>query len=196
MRQFTRIVVLALPLGISGCFSTSSLFSFMGEGGIPVTPANHCPAPSTQETAQQFYDLYLPRKGSGGLPDSTLLTQMRPYLSPALHQALEQARTRQQMQRAAAPDESPELSSGDMFSSQFEGAQQARVIADNKNTATTDHIVLPVDFLNKAEGVANRWEDGVVLVQNQGCWVIDDILYGGNWNATSAGTLKQVLADR
>ncbi|MBW7982348.1 DUF3828 domain-containing protein [Enterobacillus tribolii] len=201
MLQLTRMLIIVLPLCLTGCTVLDRVFGdFFGteartpELAYEVRPDMTCPSASTQGTAQGFYNIYIPRRYGGGLPDESLLFAIRPYISDALYRALDQAKQRQRAQIAANPGEKPDFTEGDLFSSLFEGPERAVVIPENKSADTPGVVTLPVDFYRQETEHVNKWEDAVVLVQERGCWVIDDIRYGGNWTSSSDGTLRQVLS--
>lgn len=148
------------------------------------------------ETAEGFYAVYDGFHPSDGIPDAKGLAQYAPYLSPALHELLEQGEAAER-RFAAANKDSPPLIEGDLFSSMFEGATSHKI---GSCTQQGDTARCKAE-LTYAEGGDKpiHWSDTLALVKTHDGWRVDDIYYGGDWAFANKGrmteTLKQAIAD-
>jgi hypothetical protein len=151
-----------------------------------------CQQPSTPtatSVVEQFYRTAIADSVSGA-PTEKQLAALAPYLSDTLESLLVAARKRNEADMARAPDEKPSFAEGDLFSSLFEGPNAAEVVADS---ARGQARVASVRMTYNGASPAVTWTDRVVLVQQNGRYVIDDIEYGGNWDFATKGTLRSTL---
>ena len=148
------------------------------------------PAPNATSVVQQFYRTTIADSVTGA-PTQKQLADLSPYLSDTLKSLLVAARKRNEADVARAPDEKPSFAEGDLFSSLFEGPNEAEVVADSARGAAR---VATVRMTYKGATPIVTWTDRVVLVLQQGRYVIDDVEYGGKWDFASKGTLKSTLA--
>ena len=79
---------------------------------------------------------------------------------------------------------------GDLFSSLFEGPNAVEVLTDS---ARGPARVATVRMTHNGANPPTTWIDHVVLIQQRGRYVIDDIEYGGQWDFASKGTLRSTL---
>lgn len=151
-----------------------------------------------EDAAQAVFDRITALHLSG-LPSADQQAQLRDALSPALNQAIDEARAwqQQEIERMAreAPDEKPPMIEGDYFSSLYEGAQGARVA-----TAATEgprSVVSLTRAYQEAGSEPLQWTDRALMIEVDGRWLLDDVEYGGEW-AFQAGSrsLRQSLAAR
>ena len=148
------------------------------------------PAPNATSVVQQFYRTTIADSVTGA-PTQQQLAALAPYLSDTLRSLLVAARKRNEADMARAPDEKPSFAEGDLFSSLFEGPNEAEVVADS---ARGDSRVATVRMTNNGATPAVTWTDRVVLVMQNGRYVIDDVEYGGTWDFATKGTLRSTLA--
>jgi hypothetical protein len=125
-----------------------------------------------------------------GAPTADELEAVAPYLTPELHDLLEDARALHDQEAAASPDEKPAFADGDLFSSLFEGPTGFRVVGDEAKGDA--HRVL-VHFTYEYGGETTSWDDTVVVVPQGEDWAIADVEYSGNWDFASRGTLASNL---
>ncbi len=130
-------------------------------------------ATSPEGTARAFYTLDLKLKLSG-LPDGRKYKQITPYLSSGLQALIVKAQAQQNRCIKAHPDEKGPWIEGDMFTSNFEGYTKFSVNAP-ANAASPGKLAVDFEYSDKTDGF--KWQDQVVLIQENGHWVIDDILY-------------------
>ena len=147
------------------------------------------PAPNATSVVQQFYRTVIADSVSGA-PTQKQLADVSPYLSDTLKSLLVAVRKRNDADVSRAPDEKPSFAEGDLFSSLFEGPNAAEVIADS---ARGPARVATVRMTYTGATPAVTWTDRVVLVLQNGHYVIDDIEYGGTWDFATKGTLKSTL---
>lgn len=148
------------------------------------------PKPNASAVVQQFYAATIADHMSGA-PTAQQLATLAPYVSDTLRSLLVAARKRNEADVARAPDEKPSFAEGDLFSSLFEGPNEATVLADS---ARGPRRVATVRLTYTGAQPAVTWIDHVVLTEQAGRYVIDDIEYGGTWDFSSKGTLRSSLA--
>ncbi|HEY4941032.1 MAG TPA: hypothetical protein VII56_06360 [Rhizomicrobium sp.] len=145
-------------------------------------------------TANGFYGVYQTFHPSDGVPDGQGRARYQPFVSPALDALLTQAGDAEE-RYAKANKDSPPLIEGDLFSSLFEGATGVIIGACSGD----GHSGRCAANLTHAEPGAKptSWTDAVELVNTQGGWRVNDVVYGGAWDFGNKGklsdTLKQVI---
>jgi hypothetical protein len=143
---------------------------------------------SAADTVKRFYNTYRAQRFSG-LPNAAQLSKLAPYLSASLQTLIRAAQKEQDRCEKAAPDEKPPWVEGDMFTSNFEGFTWFQI----QNGPDT---IVAFEYVDRGHRVA--WTDRVMLVQEQGRWVIDDVVYGRTEGFTSGfgKRLREGLAGR
>jgi len=132
-----------------------------------------------------------------GLPSERQMKELAPFLSARLLELFEEARRYQAEYEKENPDYKPPFADGDLFSSLFEGPSTFAVgpvetLADGRTQVTVEFSrVDPA-----AEGGAIRWKDAVLLVREKDRFVVDDVLFLGNWAFKSGDRLTTVLRAR
>lgn len=146
-----------------------------------------------EKAAAAFYDVYLhvsPR--AGGVPDEVTRAKYAPVISARLEKLLAEAETAEMRHREATQNSEPPFVEGDPFSSLFEGATAfnlgACIIKDVAAQCAVD-----LTYADPAGGEPARWTDTVMLVQEDQVWVVDDIVYGGQWDFATRGRLQTLL---
>jgi len=147
------------------------------------------PSATASAVAKQFYAATIAGRVSGA-PTAEQLATLAPYVSDTLRTLLVAARKRNEADVARAPEEKPAFAEGDLFSSMFEGPNAVDVLADS---ARGPARVATVRMTYSGAQPAVTWIDHVVLTQQGGRWVVDDIEYGGTWGFASKGTLRSSL---
>lgn len=156
---------------------------------IAVLGCQPAPATSASSVVQKFYDAAIAGHVSGA-PTEPQLATLAPYLSDTLRALLVAARKRNEADVARAPDEKPSFAEGDLFSSMFEGPNAVAVLGDSARGSVR---VATVRMTYSGAQPAITWTDHVVLTQQGGRYLIDDIEYGGTWDFASKGTLRSSL---
>lgn len=151
-----------------------------------------CRSPADKDAAsvvERFYGTTRSLRVSGA-PSPEQLTALAPYLSDSLRALLAAAERLRDADMARAPDEKPSFAEGDFFSSLFEGATSVTIVTDSLRGST--HAVT-VRMTSNAAQPATTWTDVAILVAQGGRWVIDDIVYGGQWAFAAKGALRTAL---
>lgn len=146
------------------------------------------PEADAAATARVFYDIRLSEK-SGGVPDENLRLRFRSVVSPELDRLLSQAAEAERRHTARVNNQEPPYLQGDIFSSLFEGPTTYEIgTCEGKDSAVQCEVLLA----HEAEEPV-QWTDRVVLIENRGRWLVDDIRYGGDWDFALKGTLQASL---
>ncbi|MEJ5062705.1 lipoprotein [Erwinia sp. MYb375] len=174
MKYLPFAAVVPLALLLSACTGVEPAYKDIG------TRVGPCADGGPDSVAQQFYDLRT-QQPSPGLPDAQLLAKYRPLLSDALYQSLINAQTK--------PNKTA-LLTGDIFSSQGQGATDASV-ADASTIPNTDARNIPLRVTLKRGDTS--WQDEVLMVREGTCWSVSDVRYLGPNPHLSGGSLVQLL---
>ena len=145
--------------------------------------------PTPAAAVKNFYRNYIACK-IRGLPTKKHMKIISPLLSQQIRDLIAADRITQAQFIKNHPDEKPPWVEGDLFSSLFEGAT-AYTIGKTlmiKQTAEVD-----VHLVYKYRSDATEWTDTVVLKKSAGGWVIENILFKGNWDFKSGASLLKVL---
>ena len=154
--------------------------------GAPAT-AGGAGEPAT--VVQQFYEKYI-KLSPAGLPTAAQQKELAPYLSRRLLGLMDAARAYQEKEAKAHPDDKPPFVDGCLFASLFEGPKAFKVgttVAEGKDSKVKVHFTAD-------EGVA--WDDEVVVVKEDGRYVIDDVVLSGIGQFNPPGRLSTNLASR
>lgn len=145
---------------------------------------------SPEKTVQVFVAERL-RLRVTGLPDEKARQVLDPFLSPSLLESMERARREQLDHLRNFPDEKPPWIEGDLFSSLFEGPHRFRV---GEARIEGERAEVPVAYERTERGDTVKWTDTFLLTKSPQGWRIDDVRYGGTWDFSNQGTLKESLA--
>ncbi|MBX3496318.1 MAG: hypothetical protein KF769_08760 [Parvibaculum sp.] len=145
------------------------------------------------EVAAKFYDIRLSER-SGGVPEGDFRTRLRPVVSPALDSLFAQAAEAERRHTERTNNSEPPYLQGDIFSSLFEGATGYEIgKCEDDEEALAATVVCDVMLVHDTEDEPVQWTDRVVLVSDNGRWMVDDIRYGGDWDFASKGSLQPML---
>jgi len=167
---------------LAAVFSSLAL-SFLAFAEPPVDHGN------PESVARAFYS-ELRRLGVLGLPGEGQWAILEPFCSGTLGGALERAVGEQEAFIRRHPDEKPPWIEGDLFSSLFEGPRQFQIGLVEIRGETAE---VAVDCTHTEGGETVTWRDTLILVKEEGKWLIDDVSYGGTWDFANSGTLKEAL---
>ena len=152
-----------------------------------------CACASTNDpraAVDAFYTTYLDVHPAG-LPDGEALERLKPLLSRRLHALIMDAlQYRDAYIASHSADEKPPFVDGDHFTSLFEGPKSfevGRAVAE-PNGSWNVRVRFSHDSV--------RWEDAVVVVQEDGRYVIDDVLFSGAGEFNPSGRLSERLTWR
>jgi uncharacterized protein DUF3828 len=161
------------------------LIAFAGLG----TPATAAGAAEPATVVQQFYEKYV-TLSPPGLPTAAQQKELAPYLSRRLLGLMDAARAYSDREAKAHPDDKPPFVDGCLFASLFEGPKAFKVgaaVAEGEGSKVKVHFTA-------GEGVA--WDDEVIVVKEDGRYVIDDVLLAGIGQFNPPGRLSTSLASR
>ncbi|WP_140919247.1 DUF3828 domain-containing protein [Limnobaculum xujianqingii] len=168
-------------------------FSLAGCVVTETTVSHHYGSNDPAMAAQKFYSQYF-ASGSTGLPTDSQLATFKPYISAELYQSLEHAKKRQLDEIKQHPDEKPSLVDSDLFSSLFEGPSSVD-IPSIPVLPGANNVTLQANFTRTEQGKdILHWTDEIKMVKQNDSWVIDDLVYKGNWEFAAKSTLRKALS--
>jgi len=143
-----------------------------------------------KNAAANFYQNYHKLRQSGGLtgiPNEAQLAQLSPLITPQLRKLFSAAYLEQQRCIKQSPDDKPPWIEGDIFSSNFEGFTSFN--AENSKPQGQARQVsrkqVPIKFVYIEGKYKVKWTDTLVLRNEAGHWLVDDIFYHANFAFTS-----------
>lgn len=186
--------VLALPL-LAACGRSPSK---PAAEAAPAAPA--APAAAPEQVVVDFYAALASLQPSGA-PTEAQRAMLAPMLSSELQGLLARADAARAAARVAAPTEKPPFTDGDLFSSLFEGPSGYAVGMSVSAAAVPGGLLgdlrVPVTLTHVADasvgGEATTWTDTVLLRQENGRFVVADILFGGDWDFANKGSMVAAL---
>ena len=137
----------------------------------------------------RFYTTYVQLQPAG-LPTPEQQKELAPYLSRRLLGLMDAARAYSEKAGKAHPDEKPPFVDGCLFASVFEGPKAFRI---GGTVVEGQGFKVQVHFVGD-QGVA--WDDHVLLVREDGRYVIDDVLFSGVGAFNPPGRLSATLESR
>ena len=144
---------------------------------------------SPAETVDQFYMQYMSLQ-IRGLPNADQSKAIDPFLSQEIKDLIAADLEKQKQFIKDRPDDKPPWIEGDLFSSLFEGATSYK-IGRTSQKGSTANVDVALSYKDPS-GVSN-WTDTVVLTKAGSKWLIRDILYKGQWQFKTAGSLVKAL---
>ncbi len=175
---------------------TLSRAALCGVAAFLVAASARAAQESPDTVAEEFYARYLTI--GPGVPEPKELSRIAPILSPSLLDLMKGAEAAEAAYaKANAKEAVPPLVEGDLFSSLFEGADKYKVGL----CKVSDQNVLCATLLSHSEGGVGSpkttdWTDTLILAADKdGTWKVDDILFGGMWDFSRMGSLKDSLRD-
>ncbi len=142
-----------------------------------------------KKLATDFYEMHA-RFAGRGLPDPAAMNAYDAFLCPSLSSALGAARVKQAAFITAHPGDKPPLVESDLFSSLFEGSDNAHAL---DAVADGDGARVTVALAHGVGPGATRWRDDLVVHRDDGIWCVADVAYGGTWPFANKGTLSASL---
>ena len=141
-------------------------------------------ADEAKDAAANFYQNYHKLRAGGltGIPNEAQLAQLSPLITPQLHRLFSAAYLEQQRCFEQFPDDKPPWIEGDIFSSNFEGFTSFNVASSKAQEQTRQ---VPVNFVYIEGKFKVKWTDTLVLRNEAGHWLVDDIFYPANFAFTS-----------
>jgi hypothetical protein len=172
---------------------------------VPIVLAAACAKPPATESpssvVERFYAAYLTDR-QGGLPSGDHLERLRPFLSDNLNASVLAALQYQESYIASHPDKpsqtgppvvyKPPFVDGDYFSSNFEGPKSFKVV----RAVAVPGGSWKVDVHFWYDASLDGWEDAVLVTEQRGRYVIDDVLLTGGGPFSPSGRLSDFLKVR
>lgn len=143
-----------------------------------------------RDAVEGLYRTHVER-GASGIPRGEDIAAYRGWLSARIAQGFARGALERDKAIAEYPDMKPPYIEGDMFSSLFEGATSFEVLPQAEKSA--ELATFAVRFSYKDGSGQSDWTDRVVAIREDGRWVVDDVLYGGDWGFAAHGSLSQSL---
>lgn len=137
----------------------------------------------------QFYETYI-KLNPPGLPTAAQQKALSPYLSHRLLGLMDAARAYSEQAAKAHPDEKPPFVDGCLFASLFEGPKSFTVgaaVAEGQGSKVKVHFKADQDV---------AWDDEVVVIKENGRYVIDDVVLSGIGQFNPPGRLSTNLESR
>lgn len=135
-----------------------------------------------RDVVERFYTQHVADRPSG-LPDGDQLKRVAPFFSERLNALIVNALKYRDEMIARDPEGKPPHVDGDEFTSVFEGPRAFEIVSVQGN-----HV--RVRFTSDP---SITWEDTIVVKQEHGRWVIDDILFSGSGEFNPPGRLSDGL---
>jgi hypothetical protein len=152
--------------------------------------------PTPDAVVRDFYTIYLKIHTPGGLPDKAQLLQLSPFLSSRLEKLIVAASRYNDDFAHRHPGEKPPFVDGEFFSSNFEGATGFKVDATEKRSSSY-RVLVAFEYAEPGNGKTPfRWKDAIVVVEERGRLVIDDVEFLGDWPFGNHGLLSTMLQTR
>ncbi|MFM7627498.1 MAG: hypothetical protein ACKO7G_13765 [Gammaproteobacteria bacterium] len=158
------------------------------------------PAAAPEQVVADLYAALASLRPSGAPTDAQRAT-LSPLLSAELTGLLQRANAARSAARAAAPSEKPPFTDGDLFSSIFEGptgyAVGRPVSGADVPGGRLGDVRVPVTLTHAADaaagGKATTWTDTALLREENGRFVVADIVFGGDWDFANKGSMTSAL---
>jgi len=153
------------------------------------SPALAGPGKDPAGTVRDFYAKYV-QLNPPGLPTAAQQKTLSPYLSHRLLGLMDAARAYSEQAAKAHPDEKPPFVDGCLFASLFEGPKSFKVgttVAEGQGSKVKVHFTADQDV---------AWDDEVVVIKENGRYVIDDVVLSGIGQFNPPGRLSTNLESR
>ena len=195
--------VFALP-ALALSLIAAGLFTACGSkpaAEVAAAPPAVLPAAAPEQVVADLYAALNTLRPSGAPTDTQRLI-LAPLLSAELTGLLQRADAARTAARAAAPTEKPPFTDGDLFSSLFEGPSAftvgKAVSAAAAPGGRLGDLQVPVDLVHTIDPAAGggepaTWTDTVLLREENGRFVVADIVFGGGWDFANKGSMVAAL---
>lgn len=138
-----------------------------------------------------FYRAYESFHPPDGVPDASVRGRFEPFISSSLKSLLDDAASAQNRYQQLTKGKYPPLIEGDPFTPNFDGATSYSVGTCASDTRGA-HCAVALTF-DGGKDKPRSWTDTVRLVHTNDGWRVNDIDYGGTWDAGNAGRLSETL---
>ncbi len=137
---------------------------------------------------RNFYNAVLNLKNDG-IPEKEEIEKLSPFISVSFKNLLLQARKAEDKYYRKTKGAVPPIMEGSLFFSLFEGAHRLISIKGQS-------FLIKLEYQNpygKKEIV--QWQDRVVLLNENGKWVVHDLELLGKWQFGAKGKLSEILQE-
>jgi len=156
----------------------------------PINPGPFPPSSTPQTAARDFYMTYL-ASPAGGIPEGRQRARLRPLLSYRLNTLIDEAYRAEVRHARRTRGREPPVLEGDIFTSLFEGAGRFEVMRCRSSHARS---ICQISLVyNEPRSQPAHWRDQLVLTRAGSRWVVDDVIYGGDWQFGNKGRLSLTL---
>jgi len=138
-----------------------------------------------------FYRVYESFRPPDGVPDATVRKRFEPYISQSLARLLADVDDTQHRYEKLTEGRFPPLIAGDPFTPNFDGAT-SYAVGTCAADAAGGHCSVALSFTGGRDK-PRSWTDTVALVRTEAGWKVNDIVYGGDWDAGVGGSLSETL---
>jgi hypothetical protein len=138
-----------------------------------------------------FYRAYQSVQPPDGVPNASMRRRLEPFISPALDKLLGDVAEAESRYETLTKGRFPPLIEGDPVTPNFDGATSYAVgscSADGHGA----HCQVSLAYAG-GKDKPRGWTDTVDLVHTDAGWRVNDIAYGGTWDAGNRGTLVETL---
>jgi hypothetical protein len=164
---------------------------FLAALALIAPPAFAADDPGMAKAVEGFYAVHQ-QSDQDGLPDAALRAKYAPYISSALAKLLDDAQSAQD-RFAQKLKNAPPIVEGDLFSPNFEGISSFKV-GSCASDAKGAHCTVSLHYAAaRPRDKPIDWTDTIYLVSAGGGWRVDDIAFGGSWDAGNHERLSNVL---
>ena len=144
------------------------------------------------QSVDRFYKMVL-ALDVRGIASKETIDQLSPLISNDLHMALLQALVAETQHIRETKGEEAPLFEGPLFLGVWEGAQRVSDVRWDGRTDQVSYWVTLASDSPDGKQPANSWQDRVVLVQENGRWVVDDLVFLAADVGANARTLLKSL---
>lgn len=165
------------------------------------SPSGDTPA----DAAHQFYATVLAIHAKDCLPDTKELHRLAPFMSRRLTALLRHAwiyreqfiknHPPQRTQEGYLIHDKPPLIDGDCFSSNLEGVTRF-TLGQLQESGGRYRIALNLVYVDATRpGKPASWTDAIIIIKENGRFVVDDMEFLGDWPYANHGLLSRSLED-
>lgn len=155
----------------------ASVARAMALGALLLANGELLAADEAKNAAANFYRSYAQLRktdGLSGIPGEAQLAKLSPLITPALHGLFSAALREQRRCKDKFPGDKPPWIEGDIFSSSFEGFTSFSV-ADSRPRRQGRQVSVSFSYIEGKHRV--NWKDLLVLRNEAGRWLVDDVYY-------------------
>jgi hypothetical protein len=145
-----------------------------------------------KKTVTQFYSTILGFK-EPGITSKENIEKLSPFISKEFRTLLLKSLNAEALYKQKTKDQVPPLVESHLFYSLFEGAHSfGDIIREDARGSTSFLVELSyIDPYGKHE--KTTWKDRIILIKENGRWVVDNIEFLGDWAFGDKGSVRETL---